>query len=156
MIYCKMITTLYHERLELASVMRPAFIETHQHGGEHHSHSLSQNIFMTFRVIFMWFWHLLYFRSTGVFESPMEYYVPRSMSEFNLSCGDLALPAPPRRIQQTIVPIVALNQNNSLMSMKPREKMVTFEDESVQIQKCPHGVATTPLRKSNVATDIFM
>jgi hypothetical protein len=98
------------------------------------------------------------YRSTGIFDTPMEYYVPRSMSEFNLSCGDLALPAPPRRIQQTIVPIVALNQNNSLMNIKPREKMVTFEDESVQIQKCPHGVATTttPLRKSNVATDIFM
>lgn len=96
-------------------------------------------------------------RSTGILESQIEYFVPRSVSEFNLSCGDLALPAPPRRIQQTIVPITPMNQTTTLMNIqKPREKMVTFEDES-GMQKCPHGVPTTPSRKTGMQIgDVFM
>jgi hypothetical protein len=96
-------------------------------------------------------------RSTGILESQMEYFVPRSVSEFNLSgVGDLALPPPPKRIQQTLVPITPMA---TLMSIqKPREKMVTFEDES-GMQKCPHGIPTTPSRKNGPQTiieDVFM
>lgn len=100
-------------------------------------------------------------RSTGILESQMEYFVPRSVSEFNLSgVGDLALPPPPKRMQQqqTIVPITPMNQNTLMSIQKPREKMVTFEDES-GMQKCPHGVPTTPSRKTGPQTiigDVFM
>jgi len=88
----------------------------------------------------------------------MEYFVPRSVSEFNLSgVGDLALPPPPKRIQQQIVPITPMTQS-MLTIQKPREKMVTFEDES-GMQKCPHGMPTTPSRKTGpqmLAGDVFM
>lgn len=101
-------------------------------------------------------------RSTGILESQMEYFVPRSVSEFNLSgVGDLALalPPPPKRLQQqTIVPITPMTQNTLMSIQKPREKMVTFEDES-GMQKCPHGVPTTPSRKTGPQTiigDVFM
>lgn len=101
-------------------------------------------------------------RSTGLVENHLDYYVPRSISEFNLSgVGDLALPPPKRTIfphliqQPQMQPITTNNTNmmpQSLMSMsKPREKMVTFEDES----KCPHGVPTTP-RKGPMVGDVFM
>lgn len=96
----------------------------------------------------------------------MEYFVPRSVSEFNLSgVGDLALPPPPKRVQQTMMPITT----NMISMQKPREKMVTFEDESMistgagaatgsNILKCPHGVPTTPSRKTGsiVVGDVFM
>lgn len=100
----------------------------------------------------------------------MEYFVPRSVSEFNLSgVGDLALPPPPKRVHQTLVPITPMSQTTLLSIQKPREKMVTFEDESAvmglqtgpatatmgQTQKCPHGVPTTPSRKI-VVGDVFM
>jgi potassium channel subfamily K member 18 len=98
-------------------------------------------------------------RSTGILESQMEYFVPRSVSEFNLSgVGDLALPPPPKRLQQTIVPITPMAQTTIMSIQKPREKMVTFEDES-GLQKCPHGVPTTPSRKTGPQTvigDVFM
>lgn len=98
-------------------------------------------------------------RSTGILESQMEYFVPRSVSEFNLSgVGDLALPPPPKRIQQTIVPITPMTQTTLMSIQKPREKMVTFEDES-GMQKCPHGVPTTPSRKAGqqtIISDVFM
>lgn len=92
-------------------------------------------------------------RSTGVMENHMEYFVPRSISEFNLSgVGDLALPPPKRS------PVSHLQPTNTLLPpppasllVKPREKMVTFEDES----KCPHGVPTTP-RKGPIMGDVFM
>lgn len=93
----------------------------------------------------------------------MEYFVPRSVSEFNLSgVGDLALPPPPKRIQQTIVPITPMTQSTLLTIQKPREKMVTFEDESSStLQKCPHGVPATPSRKNvqpppPLMSDVFM
>lgn len=95
-------------------------------------------------------------RSTGVLESHTEYHVPRSMSDFNLSCGDLAMPASSRRVPTSLVPI---NLNSSLMSIRPREKTVTFEDDKNIVQKCPHGVPTTPMRKTtdtNVLGDVFM
>lgn len=111
-------------------------------------------------------------RSTGILESHMEYFVPRSVSEFNLSgVGDLALPPPPKRIQQTIVPITPMTQSTIISIQKPREKMVTFEDESISIglstgpavatsgtNKCPHGIPTTPSRKTGsiVVGDVFM
>jgi hypothetical protein len=49
-----------------------------------------------------------------------------------------------------------MNQTNTLMNIqKPREKMVTFEDEGMQ--KCPHGVPTTPSRKTGPQIgDVFM
>lgn len=104
-------------------------------------------------------------RSTGIVENHMDYYVPRSMSEFNLSgVGDLALPPPKRTIfphlmqqqqqQPQMQPITTNNTNmmpQSLMG-KPREKMVTFEDES----KCPHGVPTTPRKGGPMVGDVFM
>lgn len=104
-------------------------------------------------------------RSAGIFESQMEYFVPRSVSEFNLSgVGDLALPLPPppKRIQQTIVPITPMTNPMMTIQQKPREKMVTFEDESASLQKCPHGMSTaTPSRKANplqqpLIGDVFM
>lgn len=99
-------------------------------------------------------------RSTGILESQMEYFVPRSVSEFNLSgVGDLALPPPPKRlVQQTIVPITPMTQSTLMSIQKPREKMVTFEDET-GMQKCPHGIPTTPSRKTGPQTiigDVFM
>jgi hypothetical protein len=98
-------------------------------------------------------------RSAGILESQMEYFVPRSVSEFNLSgVGDIALPPPPKRIQQTIVPITPMT-NTLVTIQKPREKMVTFEDESSTLQKCPHGVPATPSRKSiqpPLIGDVFM
>jgi Ion channel len=98
-------------------------------------------------------------RSAGILESQMEYFVPRSVSEFNLSgVGDLALalPPPPKRIQQTIVPITPMTQTTIMSIQKPREKMVTFEDEST-LQKCPHGVPATPSRKAQpMMGDVFM
>ncbi|KAG5673421.1 hypothetical protein PVAND_003470 [Polypedilum vanderplanki] len=101
-------------------------------------------------------------RSTGILESQMEYFVPRSVSEFNLSgVGDIAmpqLPPPPKRIQQTIVPITPMT-NTLVTIQKPREKMVTFEDESSTLQKCPHGVPATPSRKTiqpPLIGDVFM
>lgn len=102
-------------------------------------------------------------RSAGILESQMEYFVPRSVSEFNLSgVGDLALPLPPppKRIQQTIVPITPMTNPLMTIQQKPREKMVTFEDESATMQKCPHGVPATPSRKTNpvqpIIGDVFM
>lgn len=99
-------------------------------------------------------------RSTGILENHMEYFVPRSVSEFNLSgVGDLALPPPPKRIQQTIIPITPMTQNTMMSIQKPREKMVTFEDETgTTVQKCPHGIPTTPSRKTGpiVVGDVFM
>lgn len=100
--------------------------------------------------------------------------MPRSVSEFNLSgVGDLALP-PPRRCSPTGMGLphgLQLGPPQTLICgppppqvqivMKPREKMVTFEDESKGMvpgmantsavgTTCPHGVPTTP-RKSNPA-----
>lgn len=131
-------------------------------------------------------------RSTGIPEHHIEYFVPRSISEFNLSgVGDLALP-PPRRYSPTIQNTglglphgLQLGPPQTLLCgpppppqvqivMKPREKMVTFEDESKVMSQsgaanavgavgatCPHGVPTTP-RKSNAGMgvggggDVFM
>lgn len=132
-------------------------------------------------------------RSTGIPEHHIEYFVPRSISEFNLSgVGDLALP-PPRRCSPTIQNAgmqlphgLQLGPPQTLLCgppppqqvqiiMKPREKMVTFEDESKGLippptsssgtttvgSTCPHGVPTTP-RKSSTGIgvggggDVFM
>lgn len=72
----------------------------------------------------------------------IEYFVPRSISEFDLSiaCGD----AP---ISRTFLPLtVRAPRRSSTANQRPRsEKMVTFEDEQS--------------RKSDVATtldDVFM
>lgn len=120
-------------------------------------------------------------RSTGIPEHHIEYFVPRSISEFNLSgVGDLALP-PPRRCSPTIQNTgmgfahgLQLGPPQTLLCgpppppqqvqivMKPREKMVTFEDESKGMvppptssstvtsvgATCPHGVPTTPRKSS--------
>lgn len=131
-------------------------------------------------------------RSTGIPEHHIEYFVPRSISEFNLSgVGDLALP-PPRRFSPSTQNAgmqlphgIQLGPPQALLCgpappqqvqiiMKPREKMVTFEDESKGIippptsssgattvgATCPHGVPTTP-RKSSTGIgvgggDVFM
>lgn len=85
-------------------------------------------------------------RSTGIMENHVEYFVPRSVSEFNLSgVGDLALPPTKRSM------VTHAGSSTMISIPKPREKMVTFEDES----KCPHGLPTTP-RKSTMANDVFM
>ncbi|XP_055374901.1 uncharacterized protein LOC129607749 [Condylostylus longicornis] len=129
-------------------------------------------------------------RSTGIMENQMEYFVPRSVSEFNLSgVGDLALP-PPRRTPgglagldigmsnavpiaqtQTILlpPVIAGGgvgissggvgsgggPGQQILMKPPREKMVTFEDESTA-KTCPHGIPTTPRKSSVVGSDVFM
>lgn len=127
-------------------------------------------------------------RSAGPLESHIEYFVPRSVSEFNLAgVGDIALPMqqiplpqrrspPPSILSHTrstgtiMIPIQEMQHQHhqqqqqqmhamtsaqsTIVPMKPREKMVTFEDET----KCPHGVPTTP-RKSLPMTgvnDVFM
>lgn len=141
-------------------------------------------------------------RSTGIPEHHMEYFVPRSVSEFNLSgVGDLALP-PPRRYSPTIqhgggamgmgggLPhalqlgppqtLICTGQppppQQMQIMMKPREKMVTFEDESKAMNPaaaalgvntsnastathCPHGVPTTPRKAGGMiggGADVFM
>ncbi|XP_055298478.1 uncharacterized protein LOC129566491 [Sitodiplosis mosellana] len=131
-------------------------------------------------------------RSAGPLESHIEYFVPRSVSEFNLAgVGDIALPMqmpqqqrrspPPSILSHTrstgtiMIPIQEMQHQHhqqqhqqqqqqqmhamssaqsALPPIKPREKMVTFEDET----KCPHGVPTTP-RKTMPMTgvnDVFM
>ena len=95
-------------------------------------------------------------RSAGVADNHLEYYVPRSMSEFNLSgVGDLALPPSKRgSLQQPqMQPITTKHPafvSQTLMP-KAREKMVTFEDET---RECPHGVPTTP--RKGPMSDVFM
>lgn len=111
-------------------------------------------------------------RSAGPLESHLEYFVPRSVSEFNLAgVGDIALPPPQRRspppmLSHTrstgtiMIPIQQQQQQQQIQQQmqhhqitKPREKMVTFEDD----QKCPHGVPTTPRKTGQIAVgDIFM
>ncbi|CAD7086635.1 unnamed protein product [Hermetia illucens] len=101
-------------------------------------------------------------RSTGIMENHFEYFVPRSVSEFNLSgVGDLAI-IPPRRSSP---PITHNIQSQTIlcpptqMMMKPREKMVTFEDESSSSSKCPHGMPTTPRKVAPGpagGADVFM
>lgn len=94
-------------------------------------------------------------RSTGVLDNHMEYFVPRSVSEFNLSgVGDLAIMPPSlKRVPMPNHPysIQPLAQTSLHQMPKQREKMVTFEDES----KCPHGIPTTP-RKGPIVNDVFM
>uniref|UniRef100_A0A1B0CM84 Putative potassium channel subfamily protein k member 2 n=1 Tax=Lutzomyia longipalpis TaxID=7200 RepID=A0A1B0CM84_LUTLO len=86
-------------------------------------------------------------RSTGVMENHVEYFVPRS-----IRVGDLALPPPKRSPVSHIQPTTTLlPPPPASLLVKPREKMVTFEDES----KCPHGVPTTP-RKGPIMGDVFM
>lgn len=102
-------------------------------------------------------------RSTGIMENNVEYFVPRSFSEFNLSgVGDLAVQQQtyikklPQHQQQcssnTLQPYHSLQQQHQ--QQKTREKMVTFEDES----KCSHGVSTTlgTPRKGQIFGDVFM
>ncbi|KAH8388756.1 hypothetical protein KR200_009589, partial [Drosophila serrata] len=56
-------------------------------------------------------------RSTGIPEHHLEYFVPRSISEFNLSgVGDLALP-PPRRYSPNMGGVTAGNAMNMNMGM---------------------------------------
>lgn len=95
-------------------------------------------------------------RSTGVLDNHIEYFVPRSVSEFNLSgVGDLAIMPPSlKRVPNhgSGYPLPPLAQTAMAHQLpKQREKMVTFEDES----KCPHGVPTTP-RKGPIVNDVFM
>lgn len=98
----------------------------------------------------------------------MEYFVPRSVSEFNLSgVGDIAIPMqqlpPPTQQQQrhrsppnishTLASGTIMIPIQTPLPPKPREKMVTFEDDT----KCPHGMPATP-RKTGpmVVGDVFM
>lgn len=82
--------------------------------------------------------------------------MPRSVSEFNLSgVGDMALPAShrsPMSHTHATSTIIFPMQQPQQQTQKPREKMVTFEDES----KCPHGLPTTPSRKGQILDDVFM
>lgn len=97
--------------------------------------------------------------------------MPRSVSAINLAgVADIALPPPQRRspppmLSHTrstgtiMIPIQQQQQqhqqqmHNHPITTKPREKMVTFEDDA----KCPHGVPTTPRKGGQIAVgDIFM
>lgn len=109
-------------------------------------------------------------RSAGPLESHLEYFVPRSVSEFNLSgVGDIAMPMPQRRSPPNIshmhstgtimIPIQQQQfqqhhqQQQQQQQQKPREKMVTFEDDA----KCPHGLPTTPRKTVPIVVgDVFM
>lgn len=105
-------------------------------------------------------------RSAGPMESHLEYFVPRSVSEFNLSgVGDIAIPmhhqqqhqqqmfnrrSPPNISSSTIM--IPIQPQHPPHPPKPREKMVTFEDDA----KCPHGVPTTPRKSLPIVGDVFM
>lgn len=98
-----------------------------------------------------------------------EYFVPRSVSEFNLAAAvtDMAVPPPPPasvlRPSSAMtppvtsgMPVVATSQTRLLdaggcnTATRSREKMVTFEDEGL-------GVTSTPTRKNLPALDnVFM
>ncbi|XP_025269440.1 protein bric-a-brac 2-like [Camponotus floridanus] len=101
-----------------------------------------------------------------------EYFVPRSVSEFNLAAAvtDMAVPPPPPasvlRPSSAMTPpvaagmtVVATSQTRLLdgssggscnTATRSREKMVTFEDEGL-------GVTSTPTRKNMPALDnVFM
>lgn len=127
-------------------------------------------------------------RSAGPLEGHIEYFVPRSVSEFNLAgVGDIALPMhvqqipvqrrspPPSILSHTrstgtiMIPIQEMQHQHhqqqqqmhamspvpsTMPPMKPREKMVTFEDET----KCLHGVPTTPRKSLQLGgvNDVFM
>lgn len=101
-----------------------------------------------------------------------EYFVPRSVSEFNLAAAvtDMAVPPPPPptsvlKPSLTITPSVAAagvvsttNQTRLLdgggcnTGTRSREKMVTFEDEGMSC-----GVTSTPTRKNLSTLDnVFM
>lgn len=98
-----------------------------------------------------------------------EYFVPRSVSEFNLAAAvtDMAVPPPPPasmlRPSSAMtppvapgMPVVAASQTRLLdaggcnTATRSREKMVTFEDEGL-------GVTSTPTRKNlPVLDNVFM
>lgn len=91
-------------------------------------------------------------RSTGNPENRLEYFVPRSVSEFNIAgMTDLEIPIIRRSPSKTVLCPPPPPPNAHLL--KPREKMVTFEDESTNIM-CPHGIPTTS--RNPVGTDAFM
>jgi len=88
-----------------------------------------------------------------------EYFVPRSVSEFNLAAAvtDMAVPPPPPasvlRPSSAVTPpivggVIATNSQTRLLdgsgntATRSREKMVTFEDEGINC-----GVTSTPTRK---------
>ncbi|XP_066585117.1 uncharacterized protein, partial [Prorops nasuta] len=94
-----------------------------------------------------------------------EYFVPRSVSEFNLAAAavrEMAVPPPPSatmRATSTMTPPLTgptctnfLGQTRLLVdssATRSREKMVTFEDEG----NCP---GSTPTRKSLAIDNVFM
>lgn len=102
-----------------------------------------------------------------------EYFVPRSVSEFNLAAAvtDVAVPPPPPtsvlRPSAAIAPpvatgVIATTSQTRLLdgggsggcniATRSREKMVTFEDEGVSC-----GVTSTPTRKNLPTLDnVFM
>lgn len=133
-------------------------------------------------------------RSTGIPEHHLEYFVPRSVSEFNLAgVGDLALP-PSRRCSPTESSAMAMElsqiglqmgpsqgtllcgqahatlqpQTSAIQAtvqqpalqllLKPREKMVTFEDESksIPLANSPqqHAVSSCHHRIASAATPL--
>ncbi|XP_076231227.1 uncharacterized protein LOC143177249, partial [Calliopsis andreniformis] len=98
-----------------------------------------------------------------------EYFVPRSVSEFNLAAAtvtDIAVPPPPPssvlRPSSAIAPPVASAANQAVSNQsrllessssatRSREKMVTFEDEGVNC------ATSTPTRKNVTGLDnVFM
>ncbi|XP_012533830.2 probable basic-leucine zipper transcription factor D, partial [Monomorium pharaonis] len=100
-----------------------------------------------------------------------EYFVPRSVSEFNLAAAvtDIAVPPPPASVlrpSSAIAPVATgvigtTSQTRLLdggsggacnIATRSREKMVTFEDEGVSC-----GVTSTPTRKNLPTLDnVFM
>lgn len=107
-------------------------------------------------------------RSGGAGISPddgpghFEYFVPRSVSEFNLApaVSDIAVPPPPASVLRPASATSALRApgaqvnriTDSINAAKSREKMVTFEDEGSSA-----NVNSTPTRKNLTALgDVFM
>lgn len=103
-------------------------------------------------------------RSAGPPDGHIDYFVPRSVSEFNLTgVGDIALPptqkwSSPAMLSHTrstgtiMIPIQQQKQQQVQhhQVIKAREKMVTFEDDP----KCPHGMPTTPLKAGQISVNI--
>lgn len=83
----------------------------------------------------------------------VEYFVPRSVSEFNLAgvvAGSVPPPPPPQVPRPSSAASVLRTPGSSTKSegSRGREKMVTFEDDPV--------VASPGVRKALALEDVFM
>lgn len=85
-----------------------------------------------------------------------EYFVPRSVSEFNLAAAisEIAVPPPPPSVLRPQVTIVPPTNSNSIsgttnsVGTRNREKMVTFEEDI--------NCSSMTRKHLSVANNVFM